>query len=87
MEMKYKILSQVTKFTKRWGGDMSKKIISAIGSDVIEKLLKEMLPDYEIADDIPYQEGLFDALINSEVDILVLNVNICWKKCKRNSRL
>ena len=29
---------------------MSKKIISAIGSDVIEKLLKEMLPEYEIGD-------------------------------------
>ena len=55
---------------------MSKKIISAIGSDVIEKLLKEMLPEYEIAGDIPYQEGLFDILANSEYDILVLNVNI-----------
>jgi len=55
---------------------MSKKIVSAIGSDVIENLLKEMLPEYEIADDIPYQEGLFDTLSNTEVDILVLNVNI-----------
>ena len=48
---------------------MSKKIISAIGSDVVEKLLKEMLPEYEIADDIPYQEGLFDTLIKNEYDI------------------
>ena len=47
---------------------MSKKIISAIGSDVIEKLLKEMLPEYEIADDIPYQEGLFDILFTKRRD-------------------
>lgn len=49
-----------------------KKVLSAVGSDMIKELLKE----YEVLSDIPYQEGVIEALKRDFIDILVVYANL-----------
>lgn len=49
-----------------------KKILSAVGSDVI----KELLSEYAVISDIPYQEGVIEAIKRDFIDILIVYSNL-----------
>lgn len=49
-----------------------KKILSAVGSDIISEILNE----YEVISDIPYQEGVIEAIKRDFIDILIVYANL-----------
>lgn len=49
-----------------------KKVLSAVGSDMIKELLKE----YDVISDIPYQEGVIETIKRDFIDILVVYANL-----------
>ena len=49
-----------------------KKILSAVGSDVIRELLSE----YGVMADIPYQEGVIEAIKRDFIDVLIVYANL-----------
>ena len=49
-----------------------RKILSAVGSDVIRDLLSE----YGVMADIPYQEGVIEAIKRDFIDVLIVYANL-----------
>lgn len=49
-----------------------RKILSAVGSDVIRELLSE----YGVMADIPYQEGVIEAIKRDFIDVLIVYANL-----------